>query len=61
MRHRDALRFPEFSGAPGGGEYHGSAAVEALSLFTSRAFVDAFTEGFFPEESLGARQELERP
>jgi hypothetical protein len=33
--------------------------VEALSLFTSRAFVDAFTEGFFPEESLGARQELE--
>lgn len=35
--------------------------VEALLLYTSRASVDAFMEGFFPEESFGARQELERP
>jgi hypothetical protein len=34
--------------------------VEALLLYTSRASVDAFMEGFFPEESFGARQELER-
>jgi hypothetical protein len=34
--------------------------VEALLLYTSRASVDAFMEEFFPEESFGARQELER-
>jgi hypothetical protein len=34
--------------------------VEALLLYTSRVSVDAFMEGFFPEESFGARQELER-
>jgi hypothetical protein len=34
--------------------------VGTLLLFTSRASVDAFKEGFFPEESFGARQELER-
>jgi hypothetical protein len=39
----------ENAGAPGGSEDHGSAAVEALSLFTSRAFVDAFTEGSSPK------------
>jgi hypothetical protein len=38
----------------------GQSTVEALCLFTSRINVDAFMEEFFPEESFGTRQELER-
>ncbi len=48
-------------GAPAVARIMDRATVEALLLFTSRASVDAFMEGFFPEESFGARQELERP
>jgi hypothetical protein len=38
----------------------GERTVEALCLFTSRLDVDAFMEGFLPEESFDTRQELEK-
>ena len=47
-------------GAPGGGEDRGSTHGGGQLLFTFRATVDAFKEGFFPEEPFGAGQELER-
>jgi hypothetical protein len=47
-------------GAPGGGEDRGSTHGGGQLLFTFRASVDTFKEGFFPEEPFGAGQELER-
>jgi hypothetical protein len=38
----------------------GRPTVGTLLLFTSRASVDTFKEGFFLEEYFGAGQELER-